>query len=133
MINLVAEGLSNNISLDRYETLYREGDTGELRAYLERPLYQEEIEDLQSSITGQGVTLTAPVEQDARILMIKFRKAVAPLLIIGLAVTAIVAIVGWQLFKSVTPGIPLWVWVITGMTVAYVSTRKKKFMLEVNK
>ena len=127
MTTLIAESLSSNILLEKYETFYKEGDTGELRVYLQRPLCQEELDDLQSSIIGQGVVLTVPVEQDARVLMIKFRKTIAPLPIIGLALVAI-PIIGWQLFKSASFSIPSWVWVIVGMTVAYVIIRKKKFV-----
>lgn len=129
---LVAEQLNGNIeSLPSYEVQFAEGDTGELRLYLQRPLYQEEIDQLEQQILSQGVLLTEPISQDARVLVIKFRKAIAPLAIIATSVGLITSIlIGWQIFKESGSSIPTWIWVICGgivlVTVASVSKKNRK-------
>ena len=111
-MKLVAEKLGNDLSsLSDYESQFREGDKGELRLYVDRPLYQDELEQLGSEILGQGVNLTDTIKQDARIVMIRFEKRIAPLLIIALAVGALgVGILGWQMWQTTMRGVPLWVW-----------------------
>lgn len=123
---LIGEKLGSDLSsLSSYETYFGEGDIGELRVYLDRPLYQDEIDRLQTELLSQGVTLTAPITQDARILLIRFQKQIAPLLIIGGAIAAIVAgILGWQIFKGTQVGIPVWVWIVGGLSLAYLLFRE---------
>ena len=125
-MELVAERLDNNLTpLSDYETYFREGEAGELRIYLNRPLYQDEIDCLETEILNKGVVLTEPITQDARILVIRFQKAIAPLLIIGGVVTAIVGgIAGWQIFKLTTWGIPLWTILLGGSAILYLLLRK---------
>ena len=129
MKELVAEELSGNISsLPDYEPYFGEGDTGELRLYLEHSLYQEEIEQLEQEILNQGVILTESITQDARILVIKFQKAIAPLMIIAIVVGGFAVVIGgllgWQIFRSVSMGVPLWVWLVGGGALLYLLLRK---------
>ena len=124
---IVAEKIGNDVSsLSEYEKYFAEGDTGELRVYLDRTLYQDEIEQLEQEIQSQGVI--AFVTQDARMLIIKFRKALAPLVIIAAAVAAISAagagVVGWQIFKTTKMGVPLWAWIVGGAALAYLLLRE---------
>ena len=128
-MELIGESLSNNLSnLSSYEVYFKEGDTGELRVYLERSLYQDEMDCIQTEILSQGVILIAPVTQDARILVIKFRKTIAPLLIIGGAIAAIViGTIGWQLLRTETAGIPLWTWITGVGFILYTVSRRKKW------
>ena len=125
-MKLVAESLSGNLdTLASYEP-FNEGDTGELRVYLEKTLSQEEIVKLETKICNQGAILTEPLVQDARILVIKFKKAIAPLPIIA-GVLAGIAVLGWQLFSETTP-IPLWAWVLGGFVIGYTVLRRKKWL-----
>ena len=64
-------------------------------------------------ICNDGAILTSGIEQEAHILFINFKKAIAPLAIIAAAVAAVGGIVGWQLITDV--GIPWWVWVVGGI------------------
>jgi len=117
---IIAESLSSDIGIiSQFEEYFAEYDYGELRIYVEQELTDTQIYQLEQDIIGQGVVLTEPISQDARIIVIKFQKAIAPLLIIGTAIAAIVSgIIGWQLFIEPL-GIPLWVWAIGGAGLAY--------------
>jgi len=56
-------------------------------------------------------------------LIIAFKKAIAPLAIIAEALAVIVGtIVGWQLSKVVSV-IPLWAWILGGITGVYCFTK----------
>ena len=120
-MELIGENLGSNISsLDKYEVYYNEGDEGELRLYVSESVSENVLVSLENEILGQGVTLTAPIVQEARIISVKFRKEIAPLLIIALAVGAIiVGLLGWQIFQLVVAGIPLWVILIGGGALLY--------------
>ena len=124
MNELVAEELSSDLSsLQNYEVFFNEGDTGELRLYLSDELYQGDIIELENMITEQGVILTEPIRQYARILSIKFKKEIAPLLIIvGAVVVVVGGLLGWQIFKTTQLGVPLWVWAVCGIAIIYLIT-----------
>ena len=126
MSELVAESLTSNLdSLSSYETYFKEGDTGELRIYLNRTLTSSELQWIQDKIIEQGVVLTEPVSQVARIVYVKFEKRIAPLLIIGGAVAAVFAgITGWQVFKFTEAGIPLWIILLGGGALLYILFKK---------
>ena len=123
---IIAEKLGDLSSLSNYESKFGEGDTGELHLYLDRILYANEITQLEQMIIRQGVVLTEPIVQDARMVVIKFRKEIAPLLIIGGAVVAIVgSVLGWQIWKTSQMGVPVWVWGVGGIALLYLMTRTK--------
>lgn len=98
---LVAESLDSDLSvLENYESIYRENDKGELRLYTDSTLSQITLQELEDKITSEGVHLSGPITQDARIIHIKFEKRIAPLAIIAIAIGVVIAgILGWQLFK----------------------------------
>ena len=129
-LKLIGESLSGDLNtLSGYESYFNEGDTGELRLYLNNELSQERIDTLEREICNQGVMLTAPIIQDARILVIKFQKAIAPLLIIGGAIVVIIgSVIGWQVFRSTQLGVPIWVWILGGVTIGYIILRRKKWL-----
>ena len=128
VIRLIGEELDKIDGLSKYEYRFREGDTGELRLYVKQSLSQEDIERLESEIRSQGVVLTAPIVQDARVIVIKFQKAIAPLLIIaGVVGTVVVGLIGWQLFKDGL-GLPLWAWIAGGVVAIYALSRRKKWL-----
>ncbi len=103
---LIAEELGGSLArLPDYEAYFATGDTGELRLYLVSPMSQEDILQMEQEILSQGVVLTAPIVQDANILVIKFRKVSTPLIIMVSVIGVVLQ--GWQLFKM-DGGIPLW-------------------------
>ena len=123
-MKVIAESLSDKIdNLSSYENYFSEGDVGELRIYLDRLLYQDEMDCLRTEIENQGVMLISPIAQDARVLVVRFRKAVAPLAIIArIIVTVGIGIIGWQLFKE--SGFPLWGWILGGIVGCTLLRRK---------
>jgi hypothetical protein len=127
-MQLVAEHIGNNITvLSDYENQFNEFDSGEVRFYVEQDLSNEEIAQLESDIVGQGVVLTSPILQDANMIVIKFRKELAPLAIIALAVGGMgaIGILGWQLFKYIS-AVPWWVWIAGGIAIFMVIFSKDK-------
>ncbi|MDD5397833.1 MAG: hypothetical protein PHU70_02015 [Dehalococcoidia bacterium] len=120
-MELVAEQLSADVQgIEVHESRFAEGDIGELRLYVDHDLTERELIILEEAIRSQGVLLLAPVTQDARVVVIKFRKAIAPLLIIGGAVTAVVTgLVGWQIFQASQFGVPVWVWGVAAAALLY--------------
>jgi hypothetical protein len=126
-MELVAENLTSDIgSISTYESKYNEGDTGELRVYVSQPLSEYQVQEIEKNILSQGVVLTSPVQYGNGMLIVNFQKAIAPLLIIGGIIAAIVAgVVGWQIFKTTQMGVPIWVWCIGGVAILYLLLRSE--------
>jgi len=121
---LIAEELGGSLTrLPEYDSHFATGDMGELRLYLDSPLSQEEISQLERAILSQGVVLTAPIVQDAQILVIKFKKTVASLATLVDGISA--NLQGWQLFKSES-SIPLWALLTGGIALGYFILRPKR-------
>ena len=123
-MELIGEYLGQDLSLlPNYETYLSEGDRGEVRFYVDRQVSEEKIQELQDSLLSEGVTLTEPISQIARVLLIKFEKRLAPLAIIAIVVGGIIAagagLLGWQIWKTTQMGIPIWVWVVAGGALLY--------------
>lgn len=120
-MELVAESLGMDMAtLQELDAKMPEFQTGEIRFYLHRSLTQSEIDQLTADITAEGVYLTAPIVQDAQILVVSFQKRVAPLLIItGFVIATVMAVGGYQVFLSAVYGIPLWVWIAGGVLLLY--------------
>ena len=126
-MNVIAEGQGQELAtLDRYEYLFAEGQKGELRLYLSEGISMDTISELEQVILSQGVVLTEPIRQDARVVVIKFQKAIAPLIIIGLAVAAIIGagLLGWQLFTALGK-IPWWAWAVGIFGVGFLMLRRR--------
>ena len=125
MSELVAENKELK-KLSLTEELFAEGDIGEIRFYLDRALSESEVATIESELRQQGVTLIGPVVQEHGILAVGFQKAIAPLLLIALVVGTLGAgVLGWQVFKLSTGGVPTWVLLIAGMAVVYLMFRSK--------
>jgi len=125
-MNLIAEGTDIS-ELEKQEPRFAEGEKGELRFYIEKSLTKEQLNQLEQDILAQGVYLTEPIKQDARIIFINFEKRIAPLIIIGGAIIAAIggaAFLGWQLSKAPL-GIPWWLWVVGGGALLYLLFRTK--------
>ena len=125
-MKLIAQSLAGDEErLESYENLFSEGDSGEIRLYLERNASEEELTNLQDTIISAGVRLREPVTQFARIVSVKFEKRIWPLAIIALVVLGVgVVLLGWQLFKAVA-GIPWWVWLAGGGILTYYLLRRR--------
>ena len=119
-MELISQGLELK-ELPEHEDKLREGDRGEVRLYLSESISQDSLQQLQDNILSQGVTLTEPIKQDARIVVVRFEKRIAPLLII--AGIVVVGIVGWQLLKEAAK-IPVWMWAIGAIALGVYLVRK---------
>ena len=134
-MELVAESLEGHalIDLANYNRFYNEGDTGKVSIFMDSDLTDEEIIDIENAIRSEGVVLTGPIQQDARMLVVPFRVAMWPLAVIGGIVATVGGVIGWQLFKDrVTSwlaapfGVPIWVWILgAASVVALYFTRGK--------
>lgn len=123
-MELVGEFIGGDISrIPGLESAFNEFEEGEAHFYLSSPLSQMEIDRLDRTLREQGVVLTAPVTQDARTLLIRFRKEFGPMAVITIAVAAVIAvgtgILGWQVFKVTQLGIPIWAWIIGVTALVY--------------
>ena len=127
-MELIAQALNSDLSkIASLESKFAEGDTGELRVYVSQPLSDSDLERIQQELVSKGVVLTEPIFQESRILVIRFKKEIAPLLIIGAVVAAVAAvasgIVGWQIFK-LNLGVPWYIWAIGGAALLYIFLKK---------
>ena len=123
-VELVAEG-SNLSELPLQESRLQEGETGEVRLYFSRELSQDELNRLQTEILTRGATLTGPITQVSRVVIIPFQKQLGPLAIIALAVAGIVGatLLGWQLLGE---GTSVWPWLLAGgVLLIFLATRKR--------
>ena len=124
MKKIIAESLTDSdlSSIGKYESSYSEGSTGELRIYTQYHVTDEESKEIENQIRSQGAVLTEPITYDNGVLSIKFRKAIAPLIIIAGAVIAVLGIGGvisWQLITTQFSVIPGWVWLVGGAAILY--------------
>lgn len=111
-MRLIAEGFELN-KLSDAEHLFAEGDRGEVRIYLDGNIGTHALEE---RLLAEGVVLTDTIRQDAGVVVIKFQKQIAPLLIIvgALGLMGVGAGLGWQIFKF---DIPSWAWVMGGIAL----------------
>lgn len=125
-IVVVSEQITNALDeVPQYESSFNEGDTGELHIYLQNNISQEQLLTLQHDILATGVVLTREITQDARIIIIPFKKAMPALLAIASAVSTISGfIIGYQLLKEVKMGLPLWGWAVIGGVIVYFVSKK---------
>ena len=74
---LVAEHFGKDLStLPHHIDLFKEEEKGEVRIYLEEPLIQEEVDKVRQDLPSMTVI------QDARILLIEFKRNSDPLSLI---------------------------------------------------
>ena len=125
---LVAEQLTNNLDeVPQYESKFNEGDTGELRLFLQSDITQTQVNEIEWDIISKGVILVDHVVQDARMLIIRFQKAIEPLYLISSSIGLIVnMLVGWQIYKTSGVAIPSWLWLVSAgvLLIALGSIRK---------
>ena len=124
MDELVYEGRTiDQADILAAESVLNEGDKGQFVFYTDGVLTDGQVSRLTQEIISQGVILTGPITQESGIIVVPFQKALAPLLIIGLAVGGVLllgtGLIGWQVFRSVQQGVPLWVWAVGAGALLY--------------
>jgi hypothetical protein len=126
-MELVAENVTSNISeLAIHEDLFNEFDRGEVRIFVSEPMSAAQITALENAILAEGAFLTAPIVQEANMIIIKAEKRIGFLMVISLVAGAvIVGMVGYQIYKASTWGIPGWVWLVGAGVVGYLFLRSK--------
>jgi hypothetical protein len=73
-------------------------EDGELRLYLEQPLPDEVVKAIEAELAESGVDLCDPIQQDAHILLIRFRRGET--MATAISRIDIPNLIGWQLFGS---------------------------------
>lgn len=133
---LIAQGgILDAGELSQYEDYFDEGDKGLLELDLRLPVSQGMAQELENKLREAGV-------QDVRVttaspmLKIYFRKGFPWLAVIAAAVLGLIAlailIVGWRLYKDVSPDIPgggttlFWILVILAGVAAVVYLKRKR-------
>ena len=104
---LVAQGTVSDIGdLGQYEGHFTEGSQGYLEVNLESELAANVVGWLDSELEGLGVP-GHKVTTEGTNVYISFRKEIAPLMLIAIAITGIIALIGlviaWKLWK-LSPG-----------------------------
>jgi len=134
-MRLIAEGVDIN-DLPLCEDMLAEGEKGEVRFFVDRMLFEAEIDQMEQEILSKGVILTEPIVQDAGMLVVRFQKAVAPLMVIALAVAAVIVIgaglLGWQLFSWMGK-VPWWAWFAAGVGAVYLFVYRPAVITETGK
>ena len=99
-MDVVAQGEQVQ-DLTRAESLFGEGEAGEVRLYLSSPMSELMLIKLERELKLNGATLTGSVQQVGTVVALPFKKELAflPLLSPVLASLGVV-VVGWQLLKS---------------------------------
>jgi hypothetical protein len=116
METIITENTNDLNDLGKYEVYFNEYDTGELRIFVDEPISLGVVAELQDKILAQGVVLTAPIVYDENgIIIIRFQKALAPLIIIGAALAAVGitgSVISWQLIKTKLSNVPGLIWAL---------------------
>lgn len=116
----IAEGEDIN-ALELCESMFLEGDYGEVRAFVTVPPPAGTIQDIEQQILSTGVTLTAPVKYNASTgaVVIRFRKMMPALQMIGLSLAALIvigsAVFAWQIAQSVGGSPAAAIWIVLGV------------------
>jgi len=124
-VELVAENLDGTMNgLVEAGAHFAEYDTGEVYIYRQNELNESQLQDLQDQLLAEGVVLTEPIAQDARMIVIKFRVEMLPFAAIAAIVAAVGGLIGFTVFKDKVVtflkapfGVPWWVWAVGAVGV----------------
>ena len=89
--------------LGKAERFFQEGERGEVRIYLQKPLSEPELITLSQTIKAKGGVLTGEIQQVGGIIIMPFRKEL-PFLLLLVPLLIGVGVVGWQVLKPETIG-----------------------------
>ena len=119
MLEVIAEGTSQSLQ----SLANNPATSGELHIITSGVILDDVLAKMQSDITAQGVKLTAPITQDAGVVVIKFDQGASitpsigfliPLAIITASIVTLGGVItGWQVVRKVE-AVPKLVWVGLG-------------------
>ena len=127
-------GVFDLANLDDYESLFAEGDQGELAIDLRLPVTDWVVDTIKTRLEDYGVqTWGGGVIQESHspaVLKIRFVKASSPLVWIAIIVgiIAVILIIGWSLFKVIPEALqgPLLIALIAGVVLIGIGMAKKR-------
>ena len=114
--------VGDDISLiSQVEEMFREGDYGEVRAFVSNPPPENSLQDLQQRLISDGVTLTGPVvyDPDIKAIVIPFQKRMPALQMIGLSIGALILIgsmiFAWEIAQAASGNGLAAIWIVIGI------------------
>ena len=114
--------VGDDISLiSQVEEMFREGDYGEVRAFVSNPPPENSLQDLQQRLISDGVTLTGPVvyDPDIKAIVIPFQKRMPALQLIGLSLGAMLVIgamiFAWEIAQAASGNGLAAIWIVIGL------------------
>jgi len=114
--------VGDDISLiNQVEEMFREGDYGEVRAFVSSQPSQDTLQNLTQQLTSDGVTLTGPVvyDPDIKAIVVPFQKRMPALQIIGLSLGALILIgamiFAWEIAQAASGNGLAAIWIVIGL------------------
>ena len=105
-MNLVATGGATDLTqLGNYESAFNEGDRGVLEIGFNLPIPSDWAQGIKDNLISRGVELWGDgVSINQKTAQVQFKKGIAPLVIIAIAIAAVVVIiaivVAWKLWNA---------------------------------
>jgi hypothetical protein len=122
MSNYVVTAQGDDIStLVQTEEMLKEGEFGEVRAFVTAPPSEQTLANIQEDMVNKGVTLTGPIVYDAAsgAVIVRFQKMMSPMETIGLSLGVLVVvgsmIFAWQLAQQIGGSGPAAIWILLGI------------------
>jgi hypothetical protein len=114
--------VGDDISLiNQVEEMFREGDYGEVRAFVSSQPSQDTLQNLTQQLTSDGVTLTGPIvyDPDIKAIVVPFQKRMPALQIIGLSLGALILIgamiFAWEIAQAASGNGLAAIWIVIGL------------------
>jgi hypothetical protein len=114
--------VGDDISLiNQVEEMFREGDYGEVRAFVSSQPSQDTLQNLTQQLTSDGVTLTGPVvyDPDIKAIVVPFQKRMPALQLIGLSLGAMLVIgamiFAWEIAQAASGNGLAAIWIVIGL------------------
>jgi hypothetical protein len=117
---VIAEGEDLN-ALELCESMFVEGDHGEVRAFVTAVPPIATLQGIEQQIRATGVALTAPVRYDADsgAVLVRFQKFMPVLQVISQSLAALLVIgasvFAWQVAQAVGGGSAAGIWIVLGV------------------
>jgi hypothetical protein len=114
--------VGDDISLiNQVEEMFREGDYGEVRAFVSSQPSQDTLQNLTQQLTSDGVTLTGPIvyDPDIKAIVVPFQKRMPALQLIGLSLGAMLVIgamiFAWEIAQAASGNGLAAIWIVIGL------------------
>ena len=107
--------------INQVEEMFREGDYGEVRAFVSSQPSQDTLQNLTQQLTSDGVTLTGPVvyDPDIKAIVVPFQKRMPALQLIGLSLGAMLVIgamiFAWEIAQAASGNGLAAIWIVIGL------------------